>query len=341
MLKQPRQGVSVHSMNVFITVDTEIYPWLPDWKITNLKGDIARDIDGHTREGNFGLQYQLQLLNEYGLKAVYFVESLFASAVGLDPLCRIVDLIKKEGHEVQLHIHPEWLEYIPSATWEGQRFNAIREFTEDDQTKLIALALHNLRASGAINVTAFRAGDYAANCDTLRALTKNEFQFDTSYNYCHLPADFQIPTGQPLLQPTHIHGVCEFPIAFFADRPGHFRHAQVTACSYTELTSALMQAWKQNWYSFVIVFHSMELLMDRRRRVHRPRPDRLLIHRFRRLCEFLAVNRDKFQTATFNEVNPRDIPVSVHSQMLVSHPLRTVGRVAEQGIRKVWSQLLN
>jgi hypothetical protein len=108
-------------LNVFITVDTEVYPLLPNWRETGLAGDIARDFDGQTSKGDFGLRYQLQMLNEYGLKAVYFVEPLFASAVGLEPLRKVVDLISKYGHEVQLHIHPEWLEHIPKTTWGGQR----------------------------------------------------------------------------------------------------------------------------------------------------------------------------------------------------------------------------
>lgn len=328
-------------LNVFITVDTEVYPLLPDWRNTRLAGDVARDIDGQTREGNFGLSFQLKLLNEHGLKAVYFVEPLFASAVGFEPLRRIVGLIKKEGHEIQLHIHPEWLEHIPSTTWKGPNFKTIREFNKADQTRLIALALHNLRESGAGNITAFRAGDYAANLDIFYALARNGILFDSSYNYCHLSDDMQMPTGQPLLQPTCLRGVFEFPVTFFSDRPGHYRHTQVTACSYAELTNVLMQAWEKNWYSFVIVFHSMELLMDRRRRLHRPRPDYLLIRRFRRLCEFLAAHRDKFQTATFNDINPDDIPTPIHPQILISHPLRTAFRFAEQGMRKVWSKILS
>ena len=330
----------VEMLNVFITVDTEVYPLLSDWRVTGLAGDISRDIDGQTREGDFGLRYQLQLLNEYGLKAVFFVESLFASSVGLEPLRRIVNLIQQEGHEVQLHVHPEWLEHIPSSVWGGQRFSTIREFSEEDQTRLISLALSNLRACGAGNINAFRAGDYAANFDTLRALARNGVAFDTSYNYCHLPADFQMASGQPLLQPACIPDVCEFPVSFFSDWPGHNRHAQVTACSYAELTNALMQASERHWFSFVIVLHSMELLMDRRRRLDRPRADRILIRRFRRLCEFLASHRDKFRTATFGEFSAGDIPATVFSQKLVSPSLRTVSRFAEQGIRRVWGKVL-
>lgn len=327
-------------LNVFLTIDTEVYPLLPDWRETGLMSDMARDFQGQTFAGDFGVGYQLKVLNKYNLKAVYFVEALFASAVGLNPLRKIVDLINAQGQEVQLHLHPEWLKHIPDTTWGGRKYETIREFTEDNQARLIALGLRNLRECGASKVSAFRAGDYAANCDSLRALRRNDIIYDSSYNVCHLPVDFRIAADRMLLQPIRSEGVCEFPVSFFSDWPGHYRHAQVTACSYGELRNALVQAWKQNWFSFVIVFHSMELLMDRRRRIYRPRPDWAVIRRFLQLCEFLSEHRDKFKTSTFNELNLADIPTEEPSWGIVSNPLRTCGRIAEQGVRILRSRFL-
>jgi len=37
---------------------------------------------GETAEGDFGLPYQIEQLNRYGLKATYFLEPLFADRVG-------------------------------------------------------------------------------------------------------------------------------------------------------------------------------------------------------------------------------------------------------------------
>jgi peptidoglycan/xylan/chitin deacetylase (PgdA/CDA1 family) len=327
-------------LKVFITVDTEVYPLLPGWRDSALAEDIARDIYGRTKEGDFGLVYQLDLLNSHGLNAVFFVEGLFASAVGLGPLRDIVGLIHNAGHEVQLHIHPEWLEHLPETAWGGRAGELIREFTEEEQTEMIALALRNLRDSGASDVVAFRAGDYAANSDTLRALAKNGISFDTSYNYCHLPGDYRTPSSEPLVRPTLLDGIWEFPISFFSDGPGHFRHAQLMACSHGELANAMLTAWRDNWYAFVIVSHSYELLMNRRRRLHRPRPDRILIRRFRRLCEFLDSHRDKFETATFSGIDPREIPTTGASRVITSSPMRTAGRFAEQGVRRAVSKIL-
>lgn len=323
-------------MNVFITVDVEVQPQEPNWRSTRLRSDIQRDIYGLTHQGEFGLRYQCDLFNQFGLKAVFFVESLFGSAVGLDPLKSMVDLIQGKGHEVQLHIHTEWLKHLPmSFRGMGTGYN-IREFSEKEQTNLIALGLHNLNESGAMNISAFRAGNYGANFDTLRALAKNGVAYDTSYNYCFLDTDCGLELDQPLLQPAKIHDIYEFPISFISDWPGHFRHSQVTACSYDEITGALMQAWQQGWYSFVIVFHSMELLTKRSRMLNRQRPDWLLIRRFRRLCNFLASHSDKFKTSGFNEIKATEIPDIKHARIIKSSIISTAKRVCEQGIRRIW-----
>ena len=128
-------------LNVFITVDTEVVPRRGDLSRSAFLEDMRRDIYGVSREGEFGLRFQLDLLNEFGLKAVFFVESLFACAMGLDLLRDIVDTIQEGGHEVQLHLHTEWLEKMPHPTLRGRFSQHIRDFSEEEQTVLIAQGL--------------------------------------------------------------------------------------------------------------------------------------------------------------------------------------------------------
>src|SRR5262245_45849922 len=103
-------------LDVFLTVDTELWPFSRGWPTVPLAPehrDFTREIDfyfhGNTRKGEFGVPYQLECLKQHGLRATYFVESLFASAVGMQPLREIVSVIHQAGQEVQLHAHPEWL----------------------------------------------------------------------------------------------------------------------------------------------------------------------------------------------------------------------------------------
>ena len=170
--RRKRHRPSRSMLNVLITVDTEVYPLLPGWRGENLRRDIQRDIYGETTKGNFGISYQLEVLNRHGIKAVFFIESLFALAVGIEPLAEMVRKITKAGHEVQLHLHPEWLSWMNKPPVPACGRQQIREFSLDEQTELIRIGIANLQAAGACGVSAFRAGDYAANNDTLIALAK-------------------------------------------------------------------------------------------------------------------------------------------------------------------------
>jgi hypothetical protein len=323
-------------MNVFLTVDTEIWPRSSGWRESRLAADFDRDIRGVTARGQFGLPFQIEMLNQHGLKAVFFTESLFACAVGSGPLADIVGMVQDGGHEVQLHIHPEWLAWMPQSILPGRNGQYLKDFTKAEQVKLIACGLENLKSAKAKNVCAFRAGNYGANFDTLRALAENGVLYDSSHNTCYIGPACDLDTGAPLLQPAKLHGVYEFPVSYFRDWPRHYRHAQLCACSAGELEHALLGAWEQGWHSFVIVSHSFELLKNRKQAETQPVPDRIVIHRFERLCGFLAENRDKFRTAGFSDLQAADIPVPAGGEVLQGTMPNSVRRLVEQLVSRLW-----
>src|SRR5207249_10298898 len=122
----------------------------------------------------------------------------------------------------------------------------------------------------------------------------------SSHNLARWGTHSDIRGERMLLQPKRIAGVYEFPVSCFQDRPGHWRPAQLAAASARELEWALLRAWRQGWHAFVIVSHSFELIKRRDRDgADASVADRVVIRRLQRLCRFLALNRDKFQTATF------------------------------------------
>lgn len=320
--------------NILITVDTEFCP-----KTRHLRGwdpeeDWRRDVYGSTAQGDFGVVYQMDMLDAYGLKAVFFVEALFACAFGHERLCEIVELIQGRGFEVQLHLHTEWLGRMSESILPGRTGKYLKDFSEKEQGFLVGRALENIRAAGARNVCAFRAGNYGADVDTLRALRHNGILYDTSYDYPLLGSKCGILTSEPVLQPRLLEGVIEVPITFFLDRPGHHRHLQLTACSHGEIRAALLQAWSRGWCTAVLVSHSFELV-GRRVPGRVVRPDFVVIRRFERLCRFLAQNRDKFRTTTFSELGQVPLSDATPGGALRSNPFRTICRMAEQ----VWRGL--
>jgi hypothetical protein len=325
-----------HVLNILITIDTEAYPLTADWRQRGVQADIDRDIYARTSDGEFGLDYQIDTFRKCGLTAVFMVESLFASvpSIGTAPLREIVAKILGSGNDVQLHLHPEWIPHIPqlASRWRG---GYIRFYSEDDQYRLLKVGSENLIAAGAPGPKAFRAGDFAADLNTLRALHRAGLQFDSSYNAAYLSSTCRISTDTPVRQPQVIENVCEFPVTTFEDYPGHLRHAQLCACSYQELTSMLAAAERAGWTHFVIVSHAFEMLRNRRRTDRPLSVRRVVVSRFQKLCRFLAENSNRYRTVTFADLNAADFDGQRQGAPLKSNRLRTAFRMCEQALDRL------
>jgi hypothetical protein len=326
------------TLKVLLTVDTEVYPISTNWKEDRLSRDIQRDIYGRVGDRSVGLDYQLEVLNRSSLKAVFFVESLFSAVavVGHGPLQEILQKILDGGHEVQLHMHPEWIPHCPDLNIEF-RGGILRLYSLEEQTELIAFASEKLQRCGAPTPLAFRAGDFAADNNTIKALCRVGIEFDSSFSVSYEGRQCRLPFPESFGKPTDMGGgIIEIPVGAIEDYPGHLRHAQLAACGGNELIHALNEAEARGWDFFVIVLHSFEMLS--RRRSAKPVFIReSVVKRFAELCLFLSRNRDRFQTVGFEDlreakalenVGARPIPVK-------GRIFDTLGRVIEQGIDRL------
>lgn len=320
-------------LDVYITIDTEFWPRSEFHESGNFRDDFERDIIGRTGAGDFGIEYQADMLSEHGLQAVFFVEPLCALAVGDDAVRATVEAVQSRGHDVQLHMHTEWLEYMDEPVLGDRRGLHTRHFSSDEQSRLIRIARDKIESCGAVDITAFRAGNFGANLDTLAALNENGINIDSSYNQCFLDTACRIEAPSTLLRESTINGVTEYPVTCFRDFTGRSRPLQLTATSFSEFRHVMLRAHERGWTSVVIVSHSFELIRGRKDGIV-ARPDKIVIERFEKLCRFLSQNTDKFRTATF-AVKPA-APISDQSgtEELRCPALPTLGRLAEQAVRR-------
>ena len=134
-------------LNVYLTIDTEI--WCDGWDNIDAKFPSAykKYITGATNNGDYGLPFQLKLLKEHGLKAVFFVEPLFATRFGLQPLQDIVGLIREFDQSVELHLHTEWIDEAKQPLFPHikEKREHIKYFDYQQQCHLIALGADLLR----------------------------------------------------------------------------------------------------------------------------------------------------------------------------------------------------
>src|ERR1700745_20175 len=70
-------------LKVVLTIDTEVWPRVEHWPqrraarpLAGLDEAYEQCILGRTPQGDYGLPYLLQSLNDHGLHGVFFVESL-------------------------------------------------------------------------------------------------------------------------------------------------------------------------------------------------------------------------------------------------------------------------
>lgn len=283
-------------------------------------------IAGETDSGAFGIHWLMDRMEERRLTGIFFVDPMPALVAGREIVDRIVHPILTRGHEVQIHIHTEWLDWAKDSPVEGRTGGQIGDFGLDDQVVLIEWARDALMAAGAPPPLAFRAGNYGANDDTLRALARLGLIWDSSYNadYAGRPCHITLPPGT--IDPVAVHGVFEAPVAGIWDAPGHFRPAQVCALSATEMRDGLAHAAADGAHSFVIVSHSFEMLSR-----DRQRPNRLVMSRFRALCDTIA-NDERLMGDGFADL-PLPIGLSCTKgdrNRLSPNRARTAWRVAEQ-----------
>jgi hypothetical protein len=320
---------------VIVTIDAEIAPHSSDWKRDRGRFASDRDIYGITPQGERGLRYQLEVLEQHGLKSVVFVEALSAGVLGIDLLEDVVRLVQDRGHEVGLHLHTEWLPFYPRPLL-GDRFGRhMRDFSEDDQQRLIEQGLENLNRAGAGGVVALRAGNCGANVATLRAARRSGIAIDSSYLAPQLNRDCRLPSDPQLSEPVRLEDVLEVPITWFRDGLGRIRPAQLCACSISEFEHLLFEAWSRGWGVVTLLLHSFEL-------VRRQAPERaqtimrLHDHRFVQLCRLLGAHRDKFVSTTFGELDAGQIAATMMPGCLRSSLGRTVRRYSEQAAGCVW-----
>lgn len=313
---------------VFITIDTEYsYGLAARKRPVSREENFARSISCETPDGAVGIGYQMDVLERHGIKGVFFVDPMPSLVYGVEAIADIVGPIVARGHDVQLHLHAEWLALAGGANPLGDRTGRnIRDFAFEDQCRLIDHARAVLMAAGAPRPVAFRAGNYGANDDTLRALAELGFTHETSHCPGIAASECGIALGAEDRHPVARRGMIEVPVGCIDNFGESLRHAQLTALSAPEMRAALLHARDEEFASFTLVSHSFELLCRNRRRINR-----IVRHRFEALCETIAT-MPGINSATYAANPPAAIQRDMPRPVLPLNGVRSGLRVAEQAV---------
>lgn len=316
-------------MNVYLTIDTEmatgLYRALGKDSVREV---FDRSIRCKTTTKDVGVGYQMDVLDRYGLKAVFFVDPMPALVFGVGIVREMVMPILERGHDVQLHLHSEWLKYADGTFLGGRKGEDIKDFDLADQVALICYARDTLIEAGAPPPVAFRAGNYGANDDTLRALALNQITYDSSFCPGIQKSNCDIQLAASNFEPVAHCGVLEVPIGAIESHAKGRRHAQLTALSFWEMRDAIRYRQQAGFQFFTLVSHSFEMMSRDRRRANV-----VVAKRFERLCQALG-QMQNVRVSTYHDAPPALVlgGECSHSPMLPHRYIRTVARYCEQAI---------
>ena len=307
---------------VYITIDTEYAAGLAH---LGRAENFARSIACETPSGPAGLFYKMRLMERHGLKGVFFVDPMPALLWGRAAIADVVGPIVEAGHDVQLHCHTEWLERAGAANPFGKIGTNIADFAFDDQCAILGWARDMLVSAGAPPPVAFRAGNYGANDDTLRALAAIGLRYDSSHTPGIAGGASRISLTRRDRSPVLHCGVIEVPTGCIRGFGGRLRHAQVTAITAREMLAAVRHARDNGASSFTLVSHSFELLCRERMRVNA-----IVRRRFEALCEGIAA-MPGVASATYAACPPEPSGAAgTPGPVLPASELRIALRMAEQ-----------
>lgn len=317
-------------MRVVLTFDVEI--WCGSWSELDARFPSAfeRYVYGRSSAGDYALPKTLEVLNRHGITGVFFVEPLFAVRFGLRYLEDIVRLIRSANQDVQLHLHPEWTDELRPLPFSGASVKRQHLYQYDlaEQSHLIGMGKAALEQAGGGSATVFRAGSYAANLDTYKALAQNGIYLDSSLNNCYADSGADIkrdPASNAALQ---IGAVQCIPVSSWRDAFGRARPAQVSAAGFHEISEAIMKSQAAGQEDFVIVSHNFEMLKR-----NSSLPDWVVVRRFERLCRFLADAKDQLDVGRFRTPDAIQIPAGASARPSVGSAA-TAHRLVEQFMRR-------
>jgi hypothetical protein len=299
------------AVDVYLTVDVECSmggawvdagrrPVPPDRRIFCRRGG-----------SEWGIGFFCSELTRRGLRATFFTEMFGVNLFGENEMRPVTDLLLESGQDVQLHLHPIFLRYaeLRGRQWPlppariGEWPDAFTCYDEEEQYRLLEQGAGIFRRLVGRPPVAFRAGGYAANRATLRALARLGVLLDSSAN----PAWSMSFPGEPMVpnRASRAEGVWEIPVTVARTRfpdTKPLKHLEIPAISFAEMRMALDAAQRGGLRRVVIMFHSFGAVKARDVGYERFRPDRIAISRFRRLLDFLAENSSAFRVRTFDDL---------------------------------------
>jgi peptidoglycan/xylan/chitin deacetylase (PgdA/CDA1 family) len=280
--------------------------------------------------GEHGLPFLLSVLERYGLRATFFVETAQVCFFGDRPMGLIVERILAAGHDVQLHLHPCW-HYFRDPDWR----NSLHKTAPcddcdgrrvDELTTMINHGIETLRRWGTPSPNTFRAGSLRIDKAVYRAMEQCNLFTSSSVGLAVWP-----PSEASLKLKGGLHrfgDVLEVPVLTYREIGegmwGRNRLFTISATSEKEAKILLRRAAAAESGPIVVLMHPFEFITGDLRFPQTVRPNKLTQRRFQRLCAFIASHGEHFRAVTFGDAAGRWRQEAPSRQPQLNVPLSAV-----------------
>lgn len=277
-------------INAFLTIDTEHSVGGafrdPSLKPVGNEKRIYGRIDGK----EYGIPLMMDIADRYGISLTFFVEVLNKYWFGEQETREVCRYITERGHDVQLHLHPVFLNFNNANPPQLHYRDDLSHYDLETQTELLREGKELLTRYCGRAPVAFRAGNFGADTNTLRALSKNGLWIDSSYNKAfHKSGRI---SALPINDLAEIEGVWEFPVTNFLEtclRGKKYKPLDLNAVSSREIQAVLEHCLNGPGPSNVtILLHSFSFLIPGDLQYRRCRINNVVIRRFEEICRYLS-----------------------------------------------------
>ena len=218
-------------------------------------------------------------------------------------MAAVVDRIKAAGQDIQLHVHPVWLNFVNGELPGNFPRNddcCGRSF--EDLQRIFQLCIEVFQRWVGRKPLAIRTGSLRTDENVYRVM-----------HALDIPLSSNVALG--VFQPSEpglrhhsgrhrIHGVMEVPVFSYQDMHivgrKHLKSLQITSCSWPEMRHLLWKARRAGVENIVILTHPSEFIKATDFRYTTLTRNRVNQERLRRLCGFIQQHPQDFASADFS-----------------------------------------
>lgn len=265
---------------------------------------VAGTVNGRSE----ALGFLIRTLQDTGLAATFFIETLHTSYFDESEMGGYVDGLMSLGHDPQLHVHPAWLSFRGGKASAASRVSDnCADHPAERLVDFLETGKRQFERWTGMPPVAMRTGSFSTSRAAFKAMSYVGLKASSSICVGHSPpreAELQLPSGAHLID-----GIWEYPITCFRDRGpvgrSRFRGLQITACAQWEIRALLEKANRNGYPYIIVVTHPFEFIKKDGPRYARLTANRINQSRFHWLCTYLAENSGRFSVVTMRDLAER------------------------------------